>query len=407
VTAYPDTATGPGTPIRAGSPAHLLAVIPHLLGFVPEASIVVIGTGPDSQVRVTLRYDLPQDLEPGTVEDIAEHALSVLASQRLCDAFVTVYGSGELTTPLVAPFTKAAREGGICLGEFVRAEDGRYWSYTCKNPECCPAAGTPYDTSICGELQPGPAVLPARGALATSIAPLAGQAAETMRAATLQAEQHISSVLARHRAPGRRPSARNMIIGESLAAVSQMVTMYREGGRFATEYQLAWLSVALKNFRVRDDAWARMDPAHRNAHLRLWTDLVRRAQPGYIAAPASLLAFVAWQNGNGALANVALDRALAEDPHYTMAELLRQVLNAGAPPKMARLPLTPQEVAEAYDAEAGRDDEDEPDNQEAGAEGQHERPDDDLSAGDGEAAQPSGAHPEGRSCDDSATTASS
>ena len=34
-----------------------------------------------------------------------------------------------------------------------------------------------------------------------------------------------------------------------------------------------------------------MDPGHRDAHLRLWTDLTRRAQPGYIPAPASLLAF--------------------------------------------------------------------------------------------------------------------
>ena len=31
-----------------------------------------------------------------------------------------------------------------------------------------------------------------------------------------------------------------------------------------------------------------MDPGHRDAHLRLWTDLTRRAQPGYIPAPASL-----------------------------------------------------------------------------------------------------------------------
>jgi hypothetical protein len=33
-----------------------------------------------------------------------------------------------------------------------------------------------------------------------------------------------------------------------------------------------------------------MDPGHSEAHKRLWTDVVRRAQPGYVAAPASLLA---------------------------------------------------------------------------------------------------------------------
>ena len=97
-----------------------------------------------------------------------------------------------------------------------------------------------------------------------------------------------------------------------------------------------------------------MRPEHREAHTRLWTDLTRLAQPGYVCAPAALLAFVAWQSGNGALANVALDRALAEDADYSMAVLLRQVIDSGAPPSLARLPMTPEEVAASYDAlEAG------------------------------------------------------
>jgi Domain of unknown function (DUF4192) len=101
-----------------------------------------------------------------------------------------------------------------------------------------------------------------------------------------------------------------------------------------------------------------MDPGHSGAHQRLWTDVVRRAQPGYVAAPAALLAFVAWQSGDGALANVALDRAQADDPRYSMAALLRQVISAGAPPSLARLPMTPEEVAASYDDEDKDQDED-------------------------------------------------
>jgi hypothetical protein len=33
-----------------------------------------------------------------------------------------------------------------------------------------------------------------------------------------------------------------------------------------------------------------------------------------------------------------------------MALLLREALDSGAPPSMARLPMTPEEVAAAYDA---------------------------------------------------------
>lgn len=37
------------------------------------------------------------------------------------------------------------------------------------------------------------------------------------------------------------------------------------------------------------DLRARVDPADRGAHRRLQTDVVRRAQSGHVAAPASML----------------------------------------------------------------------------------------------------------------------
>jgi hypothetical protein len=69
---------------------------------------------------------------------------------------------------------------------------------------------------------------------------------------------------------------------------------------------------------------------------------------------ATVRFFCAWQSGDGALANVALDRALAGQPGYSMALLLREALDSGAPPSLARLPMTPEEVA-AYDAREGPD----------------------------------------------------
>jgi hypothetical protein len=44
-----------------------------------------------------------------------------------------------------------------------------------------------------------------------------------------------------------------------------------------------------------------------------------------------------------------------------MALLLRQVITAGAPPSLARLPMTPEEVAASYDTlEAGPDETESP-----------------------------------------------
>jgi Domain of unknown function (DUF4192) len=78
----------------------------------------------------------------------------------------------------------------------------------------------------------------------------------------------------------------------------------REGSSVLPAIGFAWLALALTRLRIRDDAWARMDPGHREEHRRWWTDLARRAQPGYAVAPASLLALTAWQGGDGALANL-------------------------------------------------------------------------------------------------------
>ncbi len=47
--------------------------------------------------------------------------------------------------------------------------------------------------------------------------------------------------------------------------------------------------------------------------------------------PASLLGFAAWRSGHGRLANVALHRALTAQPHYSMAQLIGQVLHEGVP----------------------------------------------------------------------------
>jgi Domain of unknown function (DUF4192) len=359
--------------VQVTSPKTLLAVIPHLLGFRPEASMVVIGTSPPrDRIRITLRFDLPDPPDASVAAEMASHAVGVIGSQRLTAAMAVGYGPEALVTPVAEAMLDAAAEAGIELRDFFRVQDGRYWSYRCRDEACCPAEGVPFDpdTDPAADAmgRRGTEVLPDRAAVAARVAPIGGIAEESMRQATRRAERHVKQLLSKVRKSSRLGAARHMIAAEGLAAVSAMIAVYRGGGKFATDYQVAWLTVALRDLRVRDDAWARMDPAHREAHLRMWLDVTRRAQPRYVAAPAALLAFVAWQSGDGALANVALDRALGDDPGYSMALLLRQVITAGAPPSMATLPMTPEEVAASYaeaegsegsegDADAGNHDE--------------------------------------------------
>jgi hypothetical protein len=333
--------------VRVGDPAGLLAIVPHLLGFTPQTSLVVLGAGPpDGRVQVALRYDLPDPPDTGTAAQIAAHAAAVLSRHQLATVIIAGYGPGSLVTPVADATRDAVTAAGLRVHDVLRVEDGRYWSYLCREPSCCPAEGVPFDAAahpaaqvLAGTAQP---VRADRAALAATIAPLTGSQANAMREATRWAQRAGTRLITRAGpraldAPGR-------------AAVQAAIAAYRGGGSISDPGRHAWLALVLTSLPVRDDAWARMDPAHRDAHRRLWTDLVRRAQPGYAAAPASLLAFVAWQSGDGALANIALDRALADIPGYSMALLLQEALDAGMPPSAATLPMTPEQVAASYAA---------------------------------------------------------
>ncbi len=361
--------------VRLSSPAGVLAAVPHLLGFHPARSLVVIGAdGPRGRVRFGCRYDLPDPPDPATAIAIAEHAAGVLTREQLTTVIAAGYGPGRLVTPLADVLVPVLRERGLTLRELLRAEDGRYWSYLCSEPGCCPPEGVPFDPGshpvAAAMTVAGLPAYPDREALGRLLDPVTGKAAARMRAATDRAYDRAGALVAQatrtgpdepqqtvpqgdagqrdredEDAPGG--SALRLVLAEGKRAVRDAIAAYRDGSALSDD-QFGWLSLALTDLRVRDDAWSRMEPEHASAHLRLWTELVRRADPALVPAPAALLGFVAWQSGNGALAGLAIERALAADPDYSLALLLRDIVAAGVPPSAARLPMTPEEVEESY-----------------------------------------------------------
>jgi Domain of unknown function (DUF4192) len=322
-------------PIRVGSAESMLAVIPGLLGFHPASSVVIVGAGPRGRVEVTFRYDLPDPPDLAAAARIAAATTAGLLRHDLTLAVVAGYGPGPAVTPVTDTLATHLRDAGIRVHDMLRVEGGRYWSYLCRDPGCCPPEGVPFDPASHPAAQAlteaGNPALAGRAELAASLAPLAGPAAET------------ASVV--HRLAALPPAPTWLA-----ASVQESVTIYRNGGQLTTAAAFARILVAVADLRVRDDTWARMDPdpEHIAAQLRLWTDVVRRAPAAYVPAAASLLAITAWMSGNGALANAAAQRALAADPGYSLALIVLEAISAGAPPSAAQLPMTPEEVASSY-----------------------------------------------------------
>lgn len=89
----------------------------------------------------------------------------------------------------------------------------------------------------------------------------------------------------------------------------------------------------MSDIQVRDFALGSHNEATLDIYWSMWRYLTRIAPVGRVAPLASLLAAVSYEKGDGALAHRALDRALEDDPAYSLALLLRRVFSAGWPPE--------------------------------------------------------------------------
>ena len=107
---------------------------------------------------------------------------------------------------------------------------------------------------------------PDRDALARTIQRPAGSADLISRARRCRRSCGLTQLADLGKAEGDRdPRLRATRTGRK--EIQRAIRRYRSGGSIDSIEHLAWLAVLLADIRVRDDAWARMDPAHRDDAL--------------------------------------------------------------------------------------------------------------------------------------------
>lgn len=313
------------------NPAELIAALPYLLGYHPHDSVALLGVrGRD--LAFAACFDLPP---PNCdVDALRSGADDVAESLRLQEPEVVVivgYGPAQRVTPVVLALVEALRPTGVRINDVMRVCGGRWWSYLCEDPGCCPPAGRPclpMDSVVAAEATlRGQVALPSRADLIAQVASLDGPVRESMGAATEQARRRFRALVTG--VEGKALAKRVRQAGR--AAVREAEKRYRAGGVLDAD-EIAWLGVLLADRAVEDYALDRTDDTE--WRIRLWTDVLRRVEPVHVPAPACLLGFSAWRLGRGALARVAVDRALAVEPGHQLAAMLHAILGFGVPPAM-------------------------------------------------------------------------
>ena len=118
------------------------------------------------------------------------------------------------------------------------------------------------------------------------------------------------------------------------SAIDHLTTLTQDAEEAVGPHDGATALQGLTDIRVRDTfLWDMAQPGTdpRAVADRL-ADLVRCAPAGLVAPAATALAIAQWSGGDGARANVALDRATADDPEYSLAHLVGTALRSGLPP---------------------------------------------------------------------------
>jgi hypothetical protein len=294
--------------ITCNSPAEAVAVVPYLLGFHPAESLVVLGLI-DRTVDFTVRYDLP----PPDCTDFSGVA-TLIARQGIERVLILGYGPPDLVTATLDGVRGALAFARVKVDDMIRVADGRWWSY-----EGGPADGTPCAPGLAAQaVYHGMVALPDRKALMAKVSPVEGAERAEMTAATERARRRARDEMTGDVERWVRSAAREAVRRAERAA--------RDGQQLSAD-EVAWLGVLLVSPVVLEHVAERTGPDH--WRVRLWTDVVRRVDPMLAPGPACLLAYAAWQAGDGALARVAVDRALREDPLHRLAGTLDRLLAAG------------------------------------------------------------------------------
>lgn len=305
------------------TPHDLLAAVPFLIGYHPTDSLVLISVKSDS-LEMAMRIDFPKNPPEGSYQLLASH----LKRDNSEGALIVAY---EPTDSLAGPevlhnVADAVASLDIPIRELMLVRNNHWRSLLCSDDKCCPPEGNQIEEFVNSRIA-------AEQVASGKVLPFSDSEGLThsISATILAKDLNWNAQVVGFRVD---PDANNLneLQRDGAESILLLADFYSQNG-FCKDYDLmARVLGRLSDIQVRDFALGCHSDQTINSYWAMWRDLLRIAPPKFVAPVASVFASIAYENGEGALAHRALDRAIEDDPEYSLARLLRRVFSSGWPP---------------------------------------------------------------------------
>lgn len=323
--------------------AHdLITAVPFLIGFHPTNSIVLISVK-DGAIGLAMRIDLPAHLESDAIDLLAHHFLRDQAECALLVAYMP--DDRDDGDSILISLGAGLIRNGIEIQESIVVQSRRYRSIICRDAHCCPSIGNAMpqieDSQIAAEHVVAGIPMPY-----DDISQLIETLSADESSLTISWCDEVKSF-----AIDEESTEVQALRRDGVETMDLLLDEYRMGYGGGNRTLVARMIGRMSDVQVRDYALGVHSEDTYDLYFTMWRELLRLAPVGFIAPIACIVAAMAYEGGDGALAQKALDRAIESDGDYPLAALLRRVFNAGWPPEsfaQMRAELHPKVIASIF-----------------------------------------------------------
>jgi len=310
------------TATELNSAHDLLAAVPFMVGYHPTNSLVAMAIV-NGKISMAMRVDFPApDIMEATCHTIAMHLVREKASEAIVVGYLPepCIDSNPLST-----ICDVLEQHDVLVKESLKVSGDRFVSTLCHNPTCCPLEGNPL-----------PPLSESRVTVEQIAAgnPMPFLDLDHLKnsIASVEPDKELLDLIENQVPIDYEYSGFVMQQRLGAEAVNELVAEFTSAGISTNKPLIALVISRLMDLQVRDYAMGMVNPENALTLWDMWRWLLTIAPDGYVSPVASIFAVMSYERGDGALAQRALDRALADNSTYPMAKLLRRTFAAGWPP---------------------------------------------------------------------------